>query len=166
MQNADSDLKEAIQCLNLIPFQINFQQWLLLKFRHSGTSESSWCWRMVFSLDNGKMSQGVVCIPGFSLFFQLHLSLMFSPVFMTYQWEATALIKKTCQLLGIKKTRTTPYHPQSDGLVERFNRTLLNMLSTAVMDDEHSWDLHLPTLLLAYRTSVQETTATVLPLLS
>jgi len=34
------------------------------------------------------------------------------------------LFKEVCHLLGIHKTRTTPYHPQSDGLVERFNRTL------------------------------------------
>ena len=32
------------------------------------------------------------------------------------------------------------------------------MLSIVVMDDEHSWDLHLPTLLLAYLTSVHDTT--------
>ena len=35
------------------------------------------------------------------------------------------IIKEICTLLDIKKTRTTAYHPQSDGLVERFNRTLL-----------------------------------------
>eukprot|EP00731_Ephydatia_muelleri_P001300 Em0001g1300a len=35
------------------------------------------------------------------------------------------IIKEICALLDIKKTRTTAYHPQSDGLVERFNRTLL-----------------------------------------
>ena len=61
-------------------------------------------------------------------------------------------------MLGITKTRTTPYHPQSDGMIERFNRTVLNMLSKVVSDDEHSWDLHLPTLMLAYRTSQHETT--------
>eukprot|EP00731_Ephydatia_muelleri_P004049 Em0002g225a len=70
------------------------------------------------------------------------------------------LIKELCQMLGIKKTRTTPYHPQSDGMVERFNRTLLNMLSIAVGEDEMSWDLQLPLLLLAYRTSVHDTTGT------
>ena len=70
----------------------------------------------------------------------------------------SAPIKEICQLLGIQKTSTTPYHPQSDGLVERFHRTHLNMLSMAVVDNEHCWDLHLPTILLAYRTSVHETT--------
>ena len=69
------------------------------------------------------------------------------------------VIQEICHLLGVTKTRTTPYHPQSDGLVERFNRTLLEMLSTTVAD-EHDWDLSLPMLLLAYRTSVQETTGT------
>ncbi len=34
------------------------------------------------------------------------------------------LIRELCELLDIKKTRTTGYHPQCDGLVERMNRTL------------------------------------------
>ena len=68
------------------------------------------------------------------------------------------IIKEICTLLDIKKTRTTAYHPQSDGLVERFNRTLLGMLSMAVREDEQGWDLLLPTLLLAYRTSHHATT--------
>ena len=68
----------------------------------------------------------------------------------------SALLKEVCQLLGVVKTRTTPYHPQSDGLVERFNRTLLNLLSMAASENERDWDLHIPMVMMAYRTSVQE----------
>ena len=39
------------------------------------------------------------------------------------------LMQQLYLLLGAHKTRTTPYHPASDGLVERFNRTLLMMLA-------------------------------------
>ena len=44
------------------------------------------------------------------------------------------LMKEVCQILRIVKTCTTPFHPQSDGLIERFNCTLLQMLSTVVID--------------------------------
>ena len=77
-------------------------------------------------------------------------------------FEST-LMKEVCQLLGIVKTRTTPYHPQSDGLVERFNRTLLNFLSLAASENEQEWDLHLPMVMLAYRTSVQQSTGPCTP---
>ena len=72
-------------------------------------------------------------------------------------FEST-LMSEICKLLGVIKTRTTPYHPQSDGLVERFNHTLLNMLSIVAKDQEQDWDLHLPLVMMAYRTSVQEST--------
>ena len=70
----------------------------------------------------------------------------------------SSLIRELCQLLGIVKTRTTPYHPQSDGMIERFNRTLLSMLRMAAVEDESNWDLKLPCLMFAYRTSVHEAT--------
>ena len=42
----------------------------------------------------------------------------------------SSLFTELCHLLGIHKTRTTPYHPQSDGLVEYFNCTLSMLLTT------------------------------------
>lgn len=70
----------------------------------------------------------------------------------------SAIVTETCRLLGIEKSRTTPYHPQSDGLVERFNRTLLDMLATAVQDRPFEWEQHLRRLCYAYNTSVHPTT--------
>lgn len=74
------------------------------------------------------------------------------------QYESK-LFLEMCRLLGIKKTRTTPYHPKSDGMVERFNRTLLSMLSTYVQENQRDWDLHLPYILMAYRSTEHETTS-------
>ena len=68
------------------------------------------------------------------------------------------LVAEVCKLLGINKTRTTAYHPQSDGLVERFNRTLLSMLATAASENPFDWEEHLRPLCMAYNTSVQSTT--------
>ena len=68
------------------------------------------------------------------------------------------LIAEICKLLHIRKTRTTPYHPQCDGLVERFNRTLLNMLSTSLKDYQLTWEAHIRPVCMAYSTSVQATT--------
>ncbi|XP_064472893.1 uncharacterized protein LOC135387724 [Ornithodoros turicata] len=60
--------------------------------------------------------------------------------------------------LGITKTRTTPLHPQSDGMVERFNRTILQHLSLFVADNHRNWDDLIPLFLLSYRTAVHEAT--------
>ena len=68
------------------------------------------------------------------------------------------VIPMICKLLGVVKSQTTPYHPQSDGLVERYNRTLLTMLATAVREHPFKWEEHLHRLCLAYNTSVNPTT--------
>nr|VZI20266.1 unnamed protein product [Spirometra erinaceieuropaei] len=69
------------------------------------------------------------------------------------------LLKDVCDTLQIHKTRTTPYHPEGNGLVERTNRTLHNLLLAFSKDShEHDWDVHLPFCLLAYRGSVHSST--------
>ena len=68
------------------------------------------------------------------------------------------LMKSLCDLLGCVKTRTAPYHPESDGMVERFNRTCLMMLSMFVNDRRDNWHELLPFVMHAYRTSVHEST--------
>lgn len=68
------------------------------------------------------------------------------------------LFHAVCTRLGIEKTRTTPYRPQSDGLVEKFNQTLQVMLSAFVNKCRNDWDNHLPYLLMAYRASVNDST--------
>ena len=73
------------------------------------------------------------------------------------QFEANVM-QEVCRLLQIDKTRTTPYHPQSDGLVERFNRTMLAMLASTVEEDPSNWEQHLRKVCMAYNTSVHPST--------
>ncbi|KAJ7998071.1 hypothetical protein DPEC_G00218730 [Dallia pectoralis] len=75
------------------------------------------------------------------------------------------LFAKMCRQLAIHKTRTTPLRPQSDGLVERFNRTLGAQLALVVAKDQKDWDRQLPLVLLAYRSATQESTGCTLALL-
>ena len=68
------------------------------------------------------------------------------------------VFKEITNILGIKKTRTTPYHPQSDGMVEKMNRTLKNILSKLVNERQDDWDMWLPQALLSYRSTVHNST--------
>ena len=70
----------------------------------------------------------------------------------------SAVFRECCRLLGIKKTRTTPLRPQSDGMVERYNRTLGQELAKYCQEGQEDWDLKIPLLLLAYRSAEHEVT--------
>ena len=71
---------------------------------------------------------------------------------MGAQFESE-IIKELSKTLQIRKTHTTPYHPQSDGLVKRLNRTIISMLATVVNDFGGEWEDHLPRVCFAYNTS-------------
>lgn len=70
----------------------------------------------------------------------------------------SSLFKELCRLLEIDKTRISPYNPQSDGLVERLNRTVICMLASFVEANQNSWDTLLPYVMMAYRSSTQAST--------
>lgn len=69
--------------------------------------------------------------------------------------EVVKALLKECNT--IHRT-TTAYHPQTNGLTERFNRTLGDMLSKYVASDHTNWDLVLPYVTYAYNTATQSTT--------
>ena len=61
--------------------------------------------------------------------------------------------------LEIDKTRTTAFHPLSISVIERMNRTLRKMLAKCIDEDQTNWSLKLPYVLMAYRSSVHESTS-------
>ena len=68
------------------------------------------------------------------------------------------LFLEVCKLLDVQKVNTSGYHPQCDGLVERFNATLTDMIAKTTQSHGRDWDRHLPYLLYAYRSTVQSST--------
>ena len=70
----------------------------------------------------------------------------------------SGLLQEVYRLMGIKPIRTSPYHPQTDGLVERFNHTLKSMLRKTASEEGKDWDDLLPYLLFAYREVPQAST--------
>ena len=64
------------------------------------------------------------------------------------------LFQEVCCLLEITKTRTTAYHPSSNGLVERCNGTLVSMIRSYLEDSDKDWDRFIPMLTAAYRSTV------------
>ncbi|UYV69962.1 hypothetical protein LAZ67_7001332 [Cordylochernes scorpioides] len=68
------------------------------------------------------------------------------------------LMKEVMKMWKVKHCFTTSYHPQTNGLTERLNRTLINMISMHVNTYQKNWDEILPFVTHAYNTTIQETT--------
>ena len=68
------------------------------------------------------------------------------------------LVKGVCHLVNTAKVNTTSYHPECDGLVERFNHTFTTIISMYVSEHQKDWDHFILYALFAYRTAVQAST--------
>ncbi|KAL5481633.1 hypothetical protein EMCRGX_G021832 [Ephydatia muelleri] len=68
------------------------------------------------------------------------------------------LMLDVCRALGIQKLNTTAYHPQCDGMVERFNRTLKTALRKHAAKFGNQWDRYLSGVLWAYRNTPHDST--------
>ena len=62
------------------------------------------------------------------------------------------VIAEVCKIFQIQKVNTSSYHPQTDGLVERFNSTLCQ--SMYLSKNQKDWDEFIPLILFVHRTSV------------
>ena len=60
------------------------------------------------------------------------------------------LISNLCELYGVQKLRTLPYHGQTSGQVERMNQTIIRMIGKLEQDKKACWSEHLPEILAAY----------------
>ena len=63
------------------------------------------------------------------------------------------VVAETCQIMGIERLFTSPYRPQTDGLVERLNSTICKNLAMYVNEKHDNWDLYLKAICYSYNTS-------------
>lgn len=68
------------------------------------------------------------------------------------------VMTRVCKRLNINQLRTSSVHPQTNGLTERFNKTLIGIISMFVSEHQKDWDMLTPYALYAYNTSLHPST--------
>ena len=70
----------------------------------------------------------------------------------------SSVIDEMCKILGMKKLQTTPYHPQTNGLVERSHQTMMGMIGKLGKDEKADWPGHLAEIVHAYNATHSDMT--------
>ena len=60
------------------------------------------------------------------------------------------VVQELCNLSGVKRVRTSTYHPQSNRAIERQHQTVIKMIRRLSQDEKANWPKHLPELIQAY----------------
>ncbi len=97
------------------------------------------------------------------LFLNIVFKLHGSPLELVSDRDArftSAAWTEMCELMQIKRSMSTAYHPQTDGQTERMNRVLEDMLRHYVSPTQQDWDVHLPLVEFAINNAYQESTQT------
>ena len=70
----------------------------------------------------------------------------------------SSLVKRLCKLLDVKKTFHCSYKPQTNGMCEHLNKSLMDILTLYSDSKQDNWDEHLDPVLMAYRTNPHSVT--------
>ena len=70
----------------------------------------------------------------------------------------SSVIDEMCKILGMKKLWTMPYHPQTNGLVERSHQTVIRMIGKLGEDKKANWPSYLAEIVNAYNATCSAVT--------
>ena len=88
--------------------------------------------------------------------YQGYISIFGAPARLLSDWGAnfmSSIINKMCKLLSMRKLQTMPYHPQTNGLVERSHQTIMQMTGKLEGDKKADWPRHLAEIVHAYNAT-------------
>ena len=88
--------------------------------------------------------------------YQGYILIFGAPARLPSDWGAnfmSSVINEMCKILSMKKLQNTPYHPQTNGLVERSHQTIMRMIGKLGEDKKANWPGHLAEIVHAYNAT-------------
>ena len=88
--------------------------------------------------------------------YQGYISIFEAPARFLSDWGAnfmSSITDEMSKLLGVKKLQTMPCHPQTNGLVERYHQTIMQITGKLGEDKKPDWQRHLAEIVHAYNST-------------